>query len=1000
MRKSVFLYTFLSILLFSSIVYIPVNAQIYDMQLKTDKTTYNVGETVKITGNVTLDGIPVDDAIVAIEIDSPYGNPYVIRTVQTGEDTSRYWRLTITDLYPCDSQGNPKNLFNKGQLAYVAMKIKNIGTTTLPVKTALYVQCSDNTPLIAFYPFAGEIEGGHEPLIISSVPISANAPSGQATIFAGLFFDSPKLGGTAYCKDKTASFYIASTTPPAQPQPQYFNITFALPVKDLPRGKYTIYGATKYETYISIKIKQFTVIGPVPIITYYPNNPIVCQTVTFNGSASYDVNGTITDWYWQFGDGTTARGTVVTHIYEIAGYQLVTLTVTDNDGGSNSTGRIIKVLEAWPMFHHDLKRSGSSTSLAPVTNRTIWSKVIGPINTDFWMYSSAAVTTVIMGNAVFIGSTNGTIYAFNATNGAVIWKKTPAPGYKIYSSPAFAEGLVFIGSEDGHIYVLNATNGNIKYNIATGNPVYSSAVAVGSRVYIGSHDAKVYAFYTNGTNLWTSNALDGAIDLSPAVASGKVFVGTYNGTVYALNETTGAIVWRTNLAPGIRIYSSPAFADNRIFIGSTDNKVYALSSETGSVVWNVATSGEVYSSPAVAHGVVFIGSMDNNLYALNVATGALVWSKPVGQIKWSSPLVAEGKVFIGTRDGKVYALREKNGEVWWSYQTNGAVDSSPAVLSDTLYVSSKDGKLYAFSNQIHDVAVTSVIPSRTLVFQSETVTINAILWNKGSFNEVVNLSTSYNNTIFNTASVSLSRGSETTIQISFNTIGVSAGNYMIHVNASLTPPITDENPSDNTKTCQIRIEIGRHEIILTNATPSTLGIDPTKPIPLKNVLGRGYNVPIYVTVKNQGNFTERNIQVDIYWSNSTHFNQTINSVIIPELVVDASIMFNITWNTNGFAYGNYAISAYAKPVSGENNRTNNMYVVGIVRVGVPGDVTSAKLGVPEGKVDMRDIGVICNKFGTKPSSPKWDPNKDINSDGKVDMRDIGIVCSNYGKTEK
>ena len=78
MRKSVFLYTFLSILLLSSIIYIPVNAQTYDIQLKTDKTTYNVGGKVNISGNVTQDGTPVDDAVVAVEIDSPYGNPYVI----------------------------------------------------------------------------------------------------------------------------------------------------------------------------------------------------------------------------------------------------------------------------------------------------------------------------------------------------------------------------------------------------------------------------------------------------------------------------------------------------------------------------------------------------------------------------------------------------------------------------------------------------------------------------------------------------------------------------------------------------------------------------------------------------------------------------------------------------------------------------------------------------------------------------------------------------------
>ena len=1003
MRKLVILQTLLSLLLLSSIVYIPVNAKLYAMQLKTDKTTYNYGDTVNISGNVTEDGTPVDDAVVAVEIDSPYGNPYVIRTVQTGEDTSRYRKINITELYISDSPGgDPKNLLNKGQYAYVVMKIKNnMGGGTLHVNAAFYIQCSDDTPLAASYT-GGEIEHGQEILIISSVYIPASAPSGQATIFAGVFSDYLQVwNASAYCKEKTASFYISSTTPPANPQPQYFNIRFSIPEKDPIVGEYTIYANSKYVPDTPLKAeKQFTVPGPVPIITYYPTNPIVSQTVTFDGSASYARDGrTITNWDWQFGDDTTATGAVVNHVYEVAGNYIARLTVTDNDGGSNSTTRSITVLEAWPMFHHDPKRSGSSTSLAPVTNSTTWSKVIGPINTDSWMYPSAAVTPAIMGNAVFIGYTNGTIYAFNATSGGLIWKKTPAPGSETHSSPAFAEGLIFVGSNDWHIYALNATNGNTKYSITTGGSVNSSAAVVNNRVYIGSQDKKVYAFYTNGTNLWTSNpVLDGAICSSPVVANGKVFVGTWNGTVYALNEMTGAIMWRRNLTPQKAIYSSPAFAYGKVFIGSTDKAVYALNAESGAILWSVTTGEKVYSSPAVANGVVFIGSMDNNLYALNATSGALIWSKTIGQVKWSSPLVAEGKVFIGTTDGKLYALREKNGEIWWSYQTSGAVDSSPAVLNDILYASSKDGKLCAFHSQTHDIAITSVTTSKTLVKKGTTATINATLWNKGTFNEIVNVKAFYNNTLFYSTSISLTRGEERLLPIPWDTTNVPTGNYVILVNATLAP-IIDGDPSNNNGTCQIRVEFGN--ISITDVTPSSSVIDPTKPIRMKNIVGRGYNVTIYVTIKNNSNFTESNIEVAVYWSNSTHINQTIGITSIPELPIGASVMVNITWNTKNIALGNYTISAYAWPVIGELNTADNMFIFEVpVHVGVPSNLSGQTPGVPDGIVNIFDIIYLVRLFMTKPKSPNWDPNADVNNDGVVNILDINIAVINFLKKEK
>ena len=65
---------------------------------------------------------------------------------------------------------------------------------------------------------------------------------------------------------------------------------------------------------------------------------------------------------------------------------------------------------------------------------------------------------------------------------------------------------------------------------------------------------------------------------------------------------------------------------------------------------------------------------------------------------------------------------------------------------------------------------------------------------------------------------------------------------------------------------------------------------------------------------------------------------------------------------------------------------------------IAGDVTSVRPGVPDGKVDMHDIGAICNKFMTKPAYPQWNPNMDINNDGVVNMRDVSIACNNFMKT--
>lgn len=56
------------------------------------------------------------------------------------------------------------------------------------------------------------------------------------------------------------------------------------------------------------------------------------RTVTVDASGSTDADGTITDYLWEFGDGTTATGARVTHRYREAGEYRITLAIQDDSG--------------------------------------------------------------------------------------------------------------------------------------------------------------------------------------------------------------------------------------------------------------------------------------------------------------------------------------------------------------------------------------------------------------------------------------------------------------------------------------------------------------------------------------------------------------------------------------------------------------------------------------------------------------------------------------------
>ena len=65
-------------------------------------------------------------------------------------------------------------------------------------------------------------------------------------------------------------------------------------------------------------------------------DPSTPEQMSFDASASTDVDGQITAYTWNFGDGATGSGILTAHRYATPGRHPVTLTVTDNGGQSSS----------------------------------------------------------------------------------------------------------------------------------------------------------------------------------------------------------------------------------------------------------------------------------------------------------------------------------------------------------------------------------------------------------------------------------------------------------------------------------------------------------------------------------------------------------------------------------------------------------------------------------------------------------------------------------------
>ncbi|MFQ5999426.1 MAG: PKD domain-containing protein [Candidatus Bathyarchaeia archaeon] len=82
---------------------------------------------------------------------------------------------------------------------------------------------------------------------------------------------------------------------------------------------------------------------PVASFTHTPDRPLVNENVTFDASSSTPNGGSITSYFWDFGDGSNGTGVIVTHAYATIGNYNVTLTVTDSESLTDTAWDILEV---------------------------------------------------------------------------------------------------------------------------------------------------------------------------------------------------------------------------------------------------------------------------------------------------------------------------------------------------------------------------------------------------------------------------------------------------------------------------------------------------------------------------------------------------------------------------------------------------------------------------------------------------------------------------------
>ena len=232
-----------------------------ELLVSASRLSYGLGATVKLTGRLTLEGHPVTDGLVSVQVEDSSGKLKFIRVVSTGT-APQPWKVKVVEFYSCDSQGNPKNSFSRGALAYFKVTVESLDSILERQVTIAFNLLDSVGVSVAVTYITVPLAPGKQISYFTSMPIPSDAFAGTATACVNVLTKWPKQGGYPYCPEESVELEITGGTPPGlSPAPPtgsngYYSLSFKLP-SNAKLGNYGIFASARYNAWASSTFDYF-----------------------------------------------------------------------------------------------------------------------------------------------------------------------------------------------------------------------------------------------------------------------------------------------------------------------------------------------------------------------------------------------------------------------------------------------------------------------------------------------------------------------------------------------------------------------------------------------------------------------------------------------------------------------------------------------------------------------------------------------------------------------
>lgn len=330
--------------------------------------------------------------------------------------------------------------------------------------------------------------------------------------------------------------------------------------------------------------------------------------------------------------------------------------------------------------------------------RQAWTARMGSVK-------DVSLSTLVLGNTVYLAAADGTVLALDARNGQDVWRLSLG---KPLSAGVGSDGVttvVVTQSKD----LVGIVNGKQAWSKPLTAGVYTAPLVAGARVFVVAADRTISAFDARtGQPLWSQQRTGDPLVLrQPGVlqAQGNTLLAGMAGRLVAFHPDNGAVLWEAPVASPRGTNDVERLVD---LVGptSTQGTVLCTRAFQASVGCVDARRGQVLWAQT-ARGSVGVGG-DAELVAGAESNGIVqAWNREDGKRLWSvdrfqhrrltAPLLLGRSVIFGDDTGLVHVVSKQDGSHLNRLQTDGSgVATTPVVAADTLVVVTRNGGVYGF----------------------------------------------------------------------------------------------------------------------------------------------------------------------------------------------------------------------------------------------------------------------------------------------------------------